>query len=1699
MSDGYQALKGFEYQATVNLDLIIKYFNHSNENISLRPEGEDDLVIMPEKEGTSHFFQIKKPKETESGVLKNEPWTLTEIVHGLLVGTFERLNGNQHRQTWILGDEVNIDVHKLLSCKLIVDGRNSNEYIRALHLLAKQRSKIVPRTHSDRRSLNLWKPESKYTPNSLMASFEKRLKTSCIPQDQIDQYKIEVNRLHEVLPSVLQRTSVEVVYGTDQEVRDRIQYELKEKYKLDWEVSKNTLLPCLRNFVSTVSSQRGRIIKKSDFEAEVRNIWPRMTMVCSPQSIQETDIRRTKLVDKVLSDVQLGALEVIGISGSGKTTLASEIIERVELESTPTKAIYLAVRSDRDFRDVISGIAFNLRNSGVDGLLPIAVNYQSSDESSLLKSAKFLSSINIDLLCIIDLVDGQCSNTFSRELAIFLENLSGNNSKFIVMGQSSSFHYLSALQKKKLKLPETINMAGFSFDEFIELSEKLCPHLSSERAVLFEVYNALTASRSSMLYARLANLVASCRSLEEMQGLAKLPADEVLQEADRLKYNLLRSDVKRTADKLFCFMLPFQEKQASGIFTSDRVREAIIELVKYGLLRKLDNNHYEFHETTRRGMESLTPPEIKISTHAKLADYYESIGDIVAMVYHLEQSGRHVEAKKLAKEQFLSGNSRAGLEAYVKKHKLVTSSEIVGLIFETTNLGNSYMLPKMLDDLGNSDTANLILERLKEDPSILSSNFQKTWQITEAIQLCDCSKLYELVKIALTQPTYTDKPDALEYIVQGVRNPKSPLISSELKELFKNQKNEIKIKIVPLFLLDKRREILSEVFSFLYAYEEPLDIRSNGLQSSVINNLKIDDLAEVEEFLSAIPIPQCFNTMLLHKSPNLGLLESYIWNRRYIIKPLCVDFVRSDSVNENALINALRVLLFLQDENVLLFRDKVLTDKDRLGSLAQIIPSIYPNGIKLSKHQEKMLNPDIQLEKRVADFIVFYQAGGDIDSIYGQLIQADADNTEVWKNLILIASMLKPSIAAISILEEKLAEDHEAFSDSKLAPIICRLGELPGADVDEFLLRILGTHEDIAIMSCLSLQTRRLKQALPMLLGICRERSETHLGKMALVAAIASYPNDIADFKDIWPMYPDMEIWRCILIGRLKALNEADWLVQIITDTSKHWQVRRAAILASGNLPYEASLEKIYRFVLGERSSLLVDYHPSLLMHNILTTIVLEERSGLLRFFMRGRREFAVFWGEIFQGQAAGSLFEVDKDAGQKTAFWLYDRLEHYGWPTNDHAQDCVLNELHIPVLQAAVLRGLRLSGRTDLIEDLLPSTKSEWLLMRILCELGKVPNRTQADIDRYKVLMSKGVLNKSIPASNCLKNMSISGSEASQREVGVESENIESTVLDYEQIRSIISSEKSAQHPSWGIGSLSPEEFLELVRELDPKNDYETNISLTTPALTLGESGPTIRSSQLSSIDKNKNVRELLRPLLASKNIFGFEVHWHSSLLSGEGESYSHVSEQYFLAFLDALVVHKNSDLLYLELEKRSDLILPALGKVSYQPSVAKIIDSRIVPYLLKYANSGSDDMLESLCYLAACVTSLKIDCVLERLFLRWVNRFDRDSIVLQHYHNTPLWRAFNSLRKHPRFTKIPNYDIRLMEILPCNMAWYSQDYIINALSTSRKSYITLETRLMKSAPFEHYGRDEVDRLSDAAESLFSEVESRVNNSSCI
>jgi hypothetical protein len=96
---------------------------------------------------------------------------------------------------------------------------------------------------------------------------------------------------------------------------------------------------------------------------------------------------------------------------------------------------------------------------------------------------------------------------------------------------------------------------------------------------------------------------------------------------------------------------------------------------------------------------------------------------------------------------------------------------------------------------------------------------------------------------------------------------------------------------------------------------------------------------------------------------------------------------------------------------------------------------------------------------------------------------------------------------------------------------------------------------------------------------------------------------------------------------------------------------------------------------------------------------------------------------------------------------------------------------------------------------------------------------------------------------------------------------------------------------------------------------------------------------------------------------------------------------------------------------------------------------------------------------------------------------------MVPQHDQNFELWRGFNRLAEHPRFNMIEGWRSRLASVLRLQIASYRSENIVRVLERDPRSYIQIESLLFKTANWEHFHQDEIDRLDDAAERLFSQL----------
>jgi len=131
-------------------------------------------------------------------------------------------------------------------------------------------------------------------------------------------------------------------------------------------------------------------------------------------------------------------------------------------------------------------------------------------------------------------------------------------------------------------------------------------------------------------------------------------------------------------------------------------------------------------------------------------------------------------------------------------------------------------------------------------------------------------------------------------------------------------------------------------------------------------------------------------------------------------------------------------------------------------------------------------------------------------------------------------------------------------------------------------------------------------------------------------------------------------------------------------------------------------------------------------------------------------------------------------------------------------------------------------------------------------------------------------------------------------------------------------------------------------------------------------------------------------------------------------------------------------------------------------------LLDARAVPFLLRFANSGTDALFESMCWIARCIDDAAIDPVLEALSSRWMHRFNLAAAGAASVASISFWGAFGFLRKHTRFRAIPNFDLRLGELLRHKMDWFRKRDIVEALSESPSAYVHHETMLFRAAPFE-------------------------------
>jgi hypothetical protein len=1678
-SGGIAALTGYDVQSTVILELILTTFEEISVPILIRPEGRDDLDISwIDPAGPlerKRFYQIKKATEGDPSA----EWSLASVARDLLGDAVRKLANNDAEQYWILGDKLSVDVQALLDAGHDAPEKERDKYLVALHRLAKAESRVTldidgPAKHQ----LDRWTPTAQPGSvsddiNRMVASFSALVADSASPE-RLEAYRVRVTALATHLPKVIPRIRARSYFGTEAQIADRVKKRLVTQYRFDPDTVHSAIFRNLRGFINDVSKEPGRNITREEFEQELVEVWPRLVTTGQPLSLEADHINRPELVAALVEPAL--AVDIIGPSGAGKSRLASEVFDH--LSQIPALVVLFAeVRSSNSLRDVLVGVAYSLHRRRVSQLIGSALNVRATDTATIEAVADVLSGLSRQVLLILDMADGEASPELRRDLASFTRALRGSKFTLLAFSQSSVFRDLSDLERQSLGV-QLRTMPGLNWGEFLSMVTRRHPQI--ERSALYDIFERLTSGLPSGLLPSLASQLARSKSLDEMEQVTNQPPEQRLVAAHRTRFYSLPLSVQDAAYRIVCLSLPLPALDLAELFPNDPIGAALALLAQEGLMPSYDDR-VEMHDTVRSGLERLVPPAIAKDTHAILAAYFERRGMSAARIHHLDRAGRGQEAQHLARELFLSGTDWPDIADYLRTKRCVEAEEVTERLLNGQH-HDAYLLPDILQSVKAPDTGEKLLEALSNNRARYQGEYQWAWRVQEALLKCDPSKLSALASLAL-EISDQNGNRVIDSVLTAARRAEIDA-DDDFMRWFQTLPVSSKEKVVGLLLLKPEPARLAKAFEVVK--QRNIDIRARSNYAVAFNSpiMDLKTSGDIDAVLAAIPAAEP-GQMFVARSALLDPFGGLVWHERNILRIRCRQILKEGLAVEPVLLNATRVLIYLNDLEVVPLTRSLRNGDGALASVAWFAPAILNAREELPYVEAVALGPPSQGAQRSIAILIASELGADAGLLLRKAIAAYPDEKKGLEFMLMMQAAMSPVSEVVPLLKDALEAGDVKLHDV-LGVALVRTAETSFSGVDELLVSALQSPSSALVATALmALRQRRLRTALEPIVALVTK--SPRLGPLAIPAAMASGPRSMKPFEEIWSAAADVAHWRWILAGRLRDAGEAAALVRVATDLGESWKARRLAILAAGRLPFESALQAIASTVLATQSS-LVDQSPHFYGHSILSNIIAAGGpADILSRYRRGRQGFIEAMGPLFDEFSADLLDRSGVAEGREVAGWLWDRLDELGFESNLAALDRVENDLHIPLLQAALLRGLRLQERYGDLVSAFEHSINGWIRVRAMSEIcrGKpLASEHQRRLEECLKTIEEGRL-KAILLDVYAKRPLVAGLKVEKAESTARPASLEMTAG---KVREFMrSSDRVDPRPM--MLTVSEQELRDLVRELDPQLDtrWIPRNDAKPARVALSETGWRLRGGPaLESSSPHYEQRAALRPALAAANRFGVDIPWHRAQLMGEFRA------TYADRFFASLAAFDDRDRFLVELNVNEDLIVPLFDQPGRTQVLSRLVDERVLPILARHLASGPASLFQGLCTLVCHVDTSEVDPVLGAVFRRWLVLLDQlQSRDDRFNHNRPEWRAvwqtLSLLRRHPRVMFIPQVVPRLLQVLGrYQLHWVHKQDIMTTLERAPAAYLQFEQAVIHSSVFEHYFNDEVDRYDGVADALF-------------
>lgn len=1687
MSGGRIAIRGFDYQGIVVLDLLFDHFDRYGPDARVRPEGVDDVDLIWRENGIDRhcYVQIKKPRETKQGLAKEERWRLAEVANELLPDTLKQLSGNDSRKVWILGDGIQDDVERLVAAGTVAAALESELYWSVVHLLA--RAAILADLRGVYRDTLLrWRFEAPSAGREdaldrLVTDYSTLLRGNGVELDVILRYQHRVELINQNLPDVLSRIEIRQAYGSEAEVGKRFRDRLQSEYGLPAEVVEDSLFGNLRSFVNDVSTNQSELIDRTGFEMQLRSAWPQMTAATEPPIALANAIERPDLRDSLIARGAATFTEVIGISGSGKTTLAAQTAAALADREPDRLPIYVRVRRDAVLRDVLSGVAFLMMRRGIPELFPLAVHGRPADDTVIDQLAQLCGRLPRPVQLLLDLAEGSCNAQFGRDLTRFARGLRLGTFRVAVFGQESSLTTLSPVELAGMRIA-MINMRGFTWPEFLRLVEQ--HHANFDKEQLWQIFRRVTVDGPAGFPAHLADSLAKQRSLEAMQQIVSRAPEDMMSAAELNRFTQLPISCRSAAERLVCLALPFHRQHAEAAFPDENVGSALTALVALGLLRRDAEGLYEMHETVRAGLESAISLNVRRSSHNALAQFYSQHGDIAAQIYHLTKADRIDEAEHLGRENFIQGKSWRSLAGYVTRRALVSVEEIVRVVARPEAIDDLYLLRSVVLAQPTEGADHLFIELLIQQIGRYFADPRWAERIVEVILALNPSRFTELLALTVTRAANSEaRQQALGWLVIASRRQRG-CVTSEAIAFIRAQTSQVQHQLVPLLLRDGKRDSLMLAFE---VYVRPAEGTWRREDTVSTPELVVDRREDVVEILAALPARPAAQVMA-SRSLGFGPVGALLWKVRRPLRHLCTEILGSESEEVAIRVMAWRVLLFIGDPRLESFVDPLAPSPIPLGD-ALLGPIFLPDAYDADQFEAHLLDSSAPAPVRVTALMALCLLGADLGLLRARLADLPQDpRASGWDEIFLILFVKQPFAAGIPLLQLDLsAQPRNLLPAEMAATCLSEMAEATWPEVTYILLEgVQHTDATIRKASAWGLARRRAANATAILRARLDVEKEPVVARLLVRALAASCPASAGELSSPNSSV-DTVLWQCITAGRTRDLGFAPRLIELATNTTISWTVRRAAIWSAGRLPFDSALAQIATVVLAEHSPAVLGQDDYLEIFPALSRVLL---AGVADLVPAGEAYFIDTVIAALERMKDELQFRGNLPTLSEAARWLYRNLASV--PTSVGISE-LTNTLHLPLLHAATVRSLGLCGRWTEIDAIFRNTHSTWLATKCLIAMRSIKGNDPDFRSRLRHSLS---LAKTGGAHSILRivdeftaNRSPPDTFARSTIAAPRPLQASNPVLSYAEAMRALRGTPGLFDPTRpvALASVSQEELQLLIASADPDNDPITYTERFTAGMVLTSVGHVVGQRSLTS-NGTISVPERLRPAIAAANRYALCIPWHSDRL------YRRWGDSYAKHFLASLSLQGNADRFYEALEADADILLPAMSQPDWLANAGGVIDDRLGQVLQRCFSLGDERFFESLCILAGTLSQAAAIPVLEGLLRRWASSFDSDMPDLRSSEEE-MWRGFARLSEHPAFHCIVGWRKSLEGVLAINLDWYRAQSIMRILEVDPGSYVTVESRLALEEDWLHFTRSEIDRLDEAAERLFHQT----RDSTCV